>query len=69
MRIPSDIAECGTTRKLFTKIVSLISRAIQSNGGVAMLLTFFVFATWLADCLPVAPFVWIVTPPRQPRRP
>jgi hypothetical protein len=26
-------------------------------------LTFFVFATWLADVLPSAPFLWIVTPP------
>ena len=61
--LPRNIAEYGSTRKLFSEISGLISRATQTGGAVVVPLTFFVFATWLADCLPVAPFVWIVTPP------
>jgi hypothetical protein len=63
MRLPSRIAKYGSTRKLFTEISSLISRTTQAGGGVVLPLTFSVFATWLADSLPVAPFAWIVTPP------
>jgi hypothetical protein len=63
MRLPSNIAKYGSTRKLFTEISGLISRATQAGDGVVLPLTFSVFATWLADSLPVAPFVWIVTPP------
>lgn len=62
MRFPSTIAKYGSTRKLFTEISGLISRATQTDGGVVLPLTFFVFATWLADSLPVAPSVWIVAP-------
>ncbi|MGA8743926.1 MAG: hypothetical protein WB561_22225, partial [Terracidiphilus sp.] len=63
MRLPSGIAKYGSTRELFTAISGLISRATQAGDSVVLPLTFFVFATWLADILPVAPFVWIVTPP------
>ncbi len=63
MRFPRNIAKYGSTRKLFTEISGLISQATQAGDGVVLPLTFSVFATWLADGLPVAPFVWIVTPP------
>ncbi|MGD0955205.1 MAG: hypothetical protein ABR953_00065 [Candidatus Acidiferrales bacterium] len=63
LRLPSNTAEYGSTRKLFTEISGLISRATQAADAVAELLTFFVFATWLTDFLPFAPFVWVVTPP------
>jgi hypothetical protein len=63
MRLPSHIAKYGTTRKLFTEISGLIAQATQAGDSVVLPLTFFVFATWLADCLPVAPFLWMVTPP------
>ena len=63
MRLPSSVAKYGSTRKLFTEISGLISQATQAGDSVVLPLTFSVFATWLADCLPVAPFVWIVTPP------
>jgi hypothetical protein len=62
LRLPSNATPYGSTGKLFTEISTLISRVTQAGDGVVLLLTFFVFATWLADCLPVAPFVWIVTP-------
>ena len=63
MRLPNSIEKYGSTRKLFTEISGLISQTTQAGDSVALPLTFFVFATWLADSLPVAPFAWIVTPP------
>jgi hypothetical protein len=63
MRLPSHVAKYGTTRKLFTEISGLIAQATQAGDDVVLPLTFFVFATWLTDILPVAPFLWIVTPP------
>ena len=64
MRLPSKIAKYGSTRKLFTEISGLIARTTQADESVVKLpLTFCVFATWLADCLPVAPSVWTMTPP------
>ena len=63
MRFPSRIAKYGSTRKLFTEISGLISQTTQADESVVKLMTFWVFATWLADSLPVAPSVWTVTPP------
>jgi len=63
MRFPSKTAKYGSTRKLFAEITSLIARATQVGDSVVLPLAFFVFATWLADCLPVAPFVWMMSPP------
>lgn len=33
------------------------------DDGFAKAVSFFVFATWVPDYLPVAPFLWIVVPP------
>ncbi len=63
LRFPSKIAKYRSTLKLFTEISDAISRVTQAGDGIVLLLTFSVFATWLADSLPVAPFLWIVTPP------
>ena len=63
LQLPSNTAEYGSTRKLFTEISGLISRVTPVGDGVVQPLTFAVFATWLADCLPVAPSLWIVAPP------
>jgi len=62
LQLPSKTKEFGSTRKLFAEISGLISRT-QVDDGVAKALTFFVFATWLNDYLPAAPFLWIVAPP------
>ena len=45
------------------KSPDLISRVTGMGDSVAQPLTYFVISTWLADRLPVAPFVWIVAPP------
>ncbi len=63
LQLASGAAEYGSTRKLFTEISNLISRVTQTGDGVVQPLTFAVFATWLADCLPFAPYLWIVAPP------
>ena len=62
LQLPSKTKEFGSTRKLFAEISGLISRT-QVDDGVAKALSFFVFATWLDDYLPAAPFLWIVVPP------
>jgi hypothetical protein len=63
MRLPGSIGKYGSTRKLFTEISGLISETTQAGESVVKPLAFCVFSTWLADCLPVAPFLWIVRPP------
>src|ERR1019366_2157909 len=63
LQLPSNAAEYGSTRKLFTEISSLISRVIHAGDGVVQPLTFSVFATWMIDCLPIPPYLWIVAPP------
>ncbi len=62
LQLPSKTKEFGSTRKLFGEISGLISRT-QVDDGIAKALSFFVFATWLDDYLPAAPFLWIVAPP------
>jgi len=68
LHLPSKTKEFGSTRKLFTEIYDLISRT-QVDDGVAKALSFFVFATWLDDYLPAAPFLWIVAQPTAATRP
>jgi hypothetical protein len=63
LQLPSNTAEYVSTRKLFTEISSLISRVTHLGDGIVQPLTFSVFATWLADCLPFAPCFWIIAPP------
>ena len=63
MPLPSNIAEFESTRKLFTEISTLISRVTDADDRFVQIVTFFMFATWFPDCLPVAPCLWIVVPP------
>src|SRR6185437_7267049 len=69
LQLPSNVAEYGSTRELFGKISGLISRVTQEADDVVQLVTFFVFATWLVDCLPLAPLLWIVSPPTTTHAP
>jgi len=63
LRLPSNTAEYGSTRELFVKISNLISRTTQEADDLVQLVTFFVLTTWLIESLPVAPCLWIVSPP------
>ncbi|MFZ0637560.1 MAG: hypothetical protein WA755_14565 [Candidatus Acidiferrales bacterium] len=61
--LPSSCSQFGSTRELFTEIFTLISRTTRQANNVVAELAFFVFATWCADRLPLAPLLWIVAPP------
>jgi len=63
LALPSRCCPYGSTRKLFTEISELISRTTRLPDGIVAQITFFVFATWFADRLPLAPLLWIVAPP------
>ena len=60
LMLPNDLGEFGSPRRLFDEIANLFSLA--SAGGIAVPLTFLVFASWLPEFAPVAPFLWIVVP-------
>lgn len=61
--LPRGVVDHDSTRKLFVEILDFVSRTIPGALDVAKLVTYFVFATWLADALPMAPTLWIVCPP------
>ncbi len=63
MRLPARAAEYGTTAKLFNELSGLISRVTRLPLDTVQKLTFYVIATWFADRLAQAPFLWIIAPP------
>lgn len=62
LHLPSSASEYGTTAKLFSELEELISRGTSLPKATVQRLVFFVIATWFADQLPQAPFLWIVAP-------
>ncbi len=60
LMLPSALGEFGSTRQLFDETTNLFSLA--GAGSIAVPLSFLVFASWLPECAPVAPFLWIVVP-------
>ena len=61
--LPSEVRAYGSTHQLFGEISKLIARVTGLPDDVVTQLAFFVFASWLTDCLPVAPFLWVTAPP------
>ncbi len=61
--LPSEVRAYGSTHQLFGEISKLIARVTALPDDVVTQLAFFVFASWLTDCLPVAPFLWVTAPP------
>lgn len=61
-QFPSAARDYGTTRQLFDEIFALIARTNISIRD-ARLVPYFVFADWLAELLPVAPFLWVNVAP------
>ncbi|MDP9263292.1 MAG: hypothetical protein M3O85_03110 [Acidobacteriota bacterium] len=61
LRLPARIEPYGSTRQLFQDVCEVFTRH-KVLEEPARLLTHFVFSTWLADCLPSAPCLWIVSP-------
>ena len=66
LTLPSTCSPYGTTRELFKEIFDLISRVTCLSDGIVTQIACFVFATWLADCLPLAPLLWVIAPPTAP---
>ena len=58
--LPNDFGEFGSTRQLFDEVANLFSLA--GAGSIAVPLSFLVFASWLPEYAPVAPFLWVVVP-------
>jgi hypothetical protein len=54
------LGEFGSTRQLFDETANQFSLA--GAGSIAVPLNFLVFASWLPEFAPVAPFLWIVVP-------
>ena len=63
MQFPSHYESAGIPNdKLFFAIYSELSKYSGLPDQTLSLITYFVLATWLADFLPIAPFLWIVSP-------
>jgi hypothetical protein len=63
LRLPSRPVPCSSTRELFDEVSRLILRYEDLPGSSIALITCFIFTTWLVDCLPLAPILWVVVPP------
>jgi hypothetical protein len=61
--LPAGATEYGSTRQLFNEIGTLVSRASRLPNSAVILVASWVFATWFADRLPVAPVIWITPSP------
>jgi len=61
--LPARATEYGSTRQLFNEIATLVSRASRLPNSAVILVASWVFATWFADRLPVAPVLWITSSP------
>ncbi|MFZ0738836.1 MAG: hypothetical protein WBL70_08690 [Candidatus Acidiferrales bacterium] len=62
IRLPAGATAYGSTHELFTEVSGIIARVTRLSDDVVAQIAFFVFATWLADCLTLAPLLWIVAP-------
>ena len=51
-----------TTSKLFCGIYDELARLTALPDPILAQVICFIFATWLADRLPITPFLWIVAP-------
>jgi hypothetical protein len=62
MRFPKSVARPEKTRDLFNPTYSLLSSYLDQSESCITQLVATVFASWLFDCLPMAPLLWIVAP-------
>jgi hypothetical protein len=60
--LPTGVAKFESTRQLFAEVTEQILRACGGNRSVAEVLSFFAFASWVTESVPVAPFLWVVAP-------
>lgn len=69
VRFPTGATQYGSTRELYNEISQFIAQVTHLNERAVAQIAFFVISTWFADCLPLAPLLWIVAPPTAPRAP
>ena len=50
------------TRELFHDVCGQLSQFTALPQGSLRQVAYFIFATWLADCIPGAPFLWVAAP-------
>lgn len=67
LRLPGHMAPYGSTRDLFNNICQLVAQYTDIAEGHVSLITYFVLGSWLADRLPVAPFLFFIAPLGTPR--
>jgi hypothetical protein len=65
MLVPTDYAAYGTTEALFARIKLAISEQTHLSDKDSALLTLWVFSTWFADVLSLAPGLIISGPPHE----
>ena len=68
VNFPKSILDYKSPCELVDEISCLIAAAGPLSGADAERCAFFVIATWLADVLPSAPFLWLLAPSLAPRR-
>lgn len=65
VRLPRGVAPYGSVRELHDEVRDLLKRCVELRPRYYDVLAGFVFATWLVDRLPVAPYVLLVGLPQS----
>jgi hypothetical protein len=64
LQLPTTCATIGMpTSELFGEIYQELDRYTDLPGAALSQVVYFIFATWFTEHLPLAPLLWIVTPP------
>lgn len=67
LRFPTRTQPYVSTRELFDQIRKLLASYHPLPDQTLLQIVYFIFGTWLADRVPIAPFLWIVAPATAPR--
>lgn len=62
LRLPENVAPYGSARELFNGVSLVLTRFTRLPERFVSQIVYFLFGTWLVDCLLVAPFLYIVAP-------
>jgi len=64
LQLPSHWSRSAprATRELFQDVCSRWAKWTALPEGVLSQIAYFIFATWLTDRIPVAPFLWVTSP-------
>jgi hypothetical protein len=59
LRLPSGVAQFGSTRQLFAETCKVISKFSNLSEDAVSLTSAFVFSSWLPERAPLAPFLFV----------